>query len=92
VSSLLNETQMMIRNLQMYTLDPRFEKYGNFILSAKGHRTMFWGNFYDYAAVFHVKTDDPAMIEVITNLIRANQDTKEYQYAKDEYEHPGELR
>ena len=88
----LTDTQLLIRNLQQYTLDPVFEKYGNFILSAAGHRTLFWGNFYDYSAVFSIKTNDPKEIDVLTKLIRANQETKEYQYAKDEYDHPGELR
>ena len=90
--TLLNETQQLIRNLQTYTLDPRFEKFGNFILAGKNGGTVFWGNFYDYSAVFHVVTNDPSLVEVIGNLNRANQESKEYGYAKDEYAHAREMQ
>lgn len=75
----------LMRNLQLHTLDPRFEKYGNFILDASRGRTLFWGNFIDFSAVFRVVTNDRKLIDVIIGLINENKQSEGYLAAKREY-------
>lgn len=78
-----SDIEGLLWNLDRYTLDRTFEAFGNFIdhnpVTAAGARiypegvVMFWGNFADVSCVFHVATDDPALIERLTAAIRANQ-------------------
>ena len=63
------------------TLDPRFEKYGNFILRDEPP-LRFWGNFFNVSHVFSIDTDDPALIDRLTSAIRANQQRPDYQAAR----------
>ena len=63
------------------TLDPRFEKYGNFILRDETP-LRFWGNFLSVSHVFSIDTDDAALIERLTAAIRANQQRPAYQTAR----------
>lgn len=72
------------RRLVENVLDPSFEEYGNFIMAANPGVTRFWGNFYDWSAVFQVDTDDPALVAEMTALVRANQATPAYAAAKAE--------
>ena len=69
--------------LAEYTLDRTFEEYGNFIcVREDGPReglTSFFGNFFALSHVFNIDTDDAALIEKLTKLIRANQLRAEYQ-------------
>lgn len=75
------------------TLDPTFEKYGNFAYAPEndggeallppGGMT-FFGNFYDYSHVFNIWTTDAKLIKRLTAAIRANQAKPEYAQAKVE--------
>lgn len=85
-----------IEKLQKYTLDPTFEKYGNFIKKnpkfpknpqlTKEYKGwyMFFGNFYDYSNAFSIYIKDEKLAEKIRGLIRKNQRSEEYQKAKSE--------
>ncbi len=64
--------------LQSHTLDRIFEGYGNFVIADAGEPLRFWGNFFDVSHVFSIDTDEPAVIERLTALIRANQQTAAY--------------
>lgn len=44
----------------------------------------FWGNFYALSHCFQIDTDEPEMIERLTNAIRANQTTSAYVSASKE--------
>lgn len=46
----------------------------------------FFGNFYDYSAVFRIDTNDRALIDQLTAAIRANQQTPAYLAAKQAIE------
>lgn len=43
----------------------------------------FWGNFHELSHVFQIDTDEPEMIERLTNAIRANQATSAYVSASE---------
>ena len=101
----------LFERLGSHPLDPRFEGYGNFIMSPLCHYTTerdefgtpryvddlsrpiypesqgavrFFGNFYCLSAVFSIDTDEPELIERLTNAVRANQATDAYQQARKE--------
>lgn len=81
--------------LTKWSLDPVFEKYGNFIQTNpewvnpiytekyKGC-TYFTGNFKTLSHVFRIVTDEPEVIKILTKLIHDNQHTEEYQNYKRE--------
>lgn len=85
-----------IDKLNKYILDPRFEKYGNFIIKnpkfsmnpelTKKYKGwyQFFGNFFDYSNAFSFLTDDEELVKKLRKIIRNNQKTKEYQKAKAE--------
>jgi hypothetical protein len=85
-----------IEKLQKYTLDPTFEKYGNFIKKnpkfpknpqlTKEYKGwyMLFGNFYDYSNAFSIYIKDEKLAGKIRGLIRKNQRSEEYQKAKNE--------
>jgi hypothetical protein len=85
-----------INKLQKYTLDPTFEKYGNFIKKnpkfpknpqlTKEYKGwyMLFGNFYDYSNAFSIYIKDEKLAGKIRGLIRKNQRSEEYQKAKSE--------
>lgn len=84
----------MLALLATERLDPRFERYGDFIevdpVSAKTGKPIyeagavsFWGNFLNVSHVFHIITTDTAEIAVLTDAIRANQAREDYIAAKD---------
>jgi hypothetical protein len=81
--------------LRAEPLDPKFEKYGDFVLDLAGDKipgdrvapagtVRFWGNFYDLSAGFSIDTDEPATIAEFTALERATQATPAYQAARVE--------
>lgn len=72
----------LLERLTENTLDPRFEKIGNFILSAKEGGLHFWGNFLDVSARFDILTDDRSVIASLSGAIRANQRTIRYTEAR----------
>jgi hypothetical protein len=77
--------------LQSDTLDPRWERMGDFCFwqpaeSIPGPMAMlrFFGNFYTYSHGFDISTNDPKIIERLTDLIQANKSTPGYAQAKRE--------
>lgn len=85
-----------IEKLQKYTLDPCFEKYGNFIVKNpkfpwdsemtkkyKGWYSLF-GNFFDYSNAFSIYICDEKLVRKIRRLIRKNQNSEAYIKAKNE--------
>lgn len=82
----------ILKSLEKYTLDPVFEKYGNFVYiptwtnkeSAEKYKglTAICGNFLTYSHAFSLYTDDAELIEELTKAIRKNQNTEEYKQAK----------
>jgi len=86
----------LIQVLNKYSLDPTFEDYGNFIqLNPKWLKpeiaekyqgcAKFFGNFSSISHVFNIITDEPEIIQVLTNAINKNIQTKEYQVLRSEY-------
>ena len=81
--------------LKKYTLDPMFEKYGNFVnynpqwIKPESKEkyagcVLFFGNFYGVSHVFNLITDEPELINTLETLINANKLTEDYQQAKEE--------
>jgi hypothetical protein len=85
--------------LTEHTLDPTFEKYGDFINQIRpgdwirGRRPegvdpectfQMFGNFFDVSHVFNIITDDPAVVARFRPLIDANKATPAYKQAKKE--------
>lgn len=85
-----NTIEQLLEVLKSYTLDPTFEKYGNFISEygpiqwtdnnehLKGCMSIF-GNFRTLSHVFNIITDDRVIIDKLTEAIRNNQATEQYQ-------------
>lgn len=79
--------------LKTQTLDPSFEKYGNFINNNprwlkeelkelyKGCSVVF-GNFKKYSHVFNIITDDKQLLSELQELINKNKNTVEYKEYK----------
>jgi len=63
--------------LQAEPLNRIFEPFGNFIIH-DAIMVRFWGNFLNLSHVFSIDTDEPALIERLTGLIRANQQRPDY--------------
>lgn len=85
-----------MEKLKKYTLDPRFEQYGNFMKKNpkfpknpemtkkyKGWYSLF-GNFFDYSNAFSILTDDEKLAKQLRRLIRKNQRSEAYIKAKNE--------
>lgn len=83
----------ILADLAHHTLDPVFERYGNFANPnpvwtdpryAEKYKgcTSFFGNFVDYSHAFRLVTNDPGLIERLTQAITQNKATKAYQDAK----------
>ena len=83
--------------LRTHTLDPTFEKYGDFLYQVRPgdwirgkkpegtdpERTFnMFGNFFDVSHVFNIYTDDPALVAKFRALIDANKKTAAYKSAK----------
>ena len=62
------------------TLDPRFEKYGNF----ETEPGRFFGNFLTVSHVFNISTTDKALARRLRSAIRRNQATEAYQHVREE--------
>lgn len=83
----------LIRVLEEYTLDPKFEGYGNFVNRNPQWRTeeieeryngctVIFGNFLSYSHVFNIVTDDEDMICQIEKLVEENKKRHAYIAAK----------
>ena len=75
--------------LQAYTLEPMFERNGDFIIDSDPvlpfKTVRFFGNFRYLSHVFSIDSDDPFVIATLTAAIRANQSTPAYQAARLAY-------
>lgn len=88
-----NTKENILRDLELHTLDPVFEYYGNFVYiptwtdekAAEKYKgmTAISGNFLTYSHAFRLLTDDTELIEELTTAIRKNQATEEYKRAKE---------
>lgn len=89
--------ESIIYDLEHYTLDPTFEKYGNFVNhnpqwikpeAKEIYRgcTMISGNFYSYSHAFRLITDDVNIISQIEAAVNKNKQTEVYKQAKQELE------
>ena len=78
--SFMEDTKENILNhLEKYTLDPVFEKYGNFVYiptwtdeeAAEKYKglTAICGNFLTYSHAFSLYTDDTELIVELTKLV-----------------------
>lgn len=89
--------EMLLNVLESYTLDPCFEDFGNFATEFKPTKgwnekneqykgcTSFFGNFSTLSHVFNIITNDNELIQKLTEVIRANQQTEAYKEARAEY-------
>jgi hypothetical protein len=78
-----------------YTLDPRFENYGDFVnlnpqwlnrVNAEKYAgcASIFGNFMNGHGVFNIITDDQELIAKIAALVNQNKQTPEYKQHKKE--------
>lgn len=84
----LDTLEELFERLAQHPLTRDFEAFGDFVITdpqnergeplAPAGTVWFWGNFFTYSHVFHVETDDPALIERLTSAIRANQTRDDY--------------
>jgi hypothetical protein len=91
-----DEIETLLKRLEEYTLDPTFERYGNFIFSPEtgdDWTLEFFGNFFDFSHVFSIITNETEIIEKLTTAIRKNQASEKYRLAKIKTdEHDAERR
>lgn len=92
--SFMDDTkENILEDLEQYTLDPVFEKYGNFVYQPtwdekeneekyKG-MTVIFGNFLEVSHAFRVLTDDEKLITELEESIRKNQESEKYKEAKE---------
>jgi hypothetical protein len=81
--------------LGKYTLDPTFEKYGNFYMKhdqieVKDCTHRIWGNFFDYSFVFSIDGTKEEL-EPLRKAIRAHQKGEKYLSAKEDCKVPSWL-
>jgi hypothetical protein len=91
----------IINDLEHYTLDPVFEKYGNFIykptfkteeqkqnfIDKYGENAyMISGNFYTLSHAFYLVTDEQNIIDILQTAINKNKQTEAYKQAKQHRE------
>jgi hypothetical protein len=91
-----NDTiETLLDTLSKHSLDPVFEKYGNFVnrtpkwLNSKSAEkyqgcTSIHGNFMGVSHAFNIITDEPELIEKINSAINKNKQTPEYQRFRQE--------
>jgi len=82
--------ETLLEVLSKNTLDPKFEKYGNFIQRnpnwlkkeiAEKYKgcTVIFGNFYSLSHVFNIITDEEELIQQLEKAINKNKQKQEYQ-------------
>lgn len=94
-STMPDTEENILHDLECYTLDPRFELYGNFVnpspewlsdeVAARyAGCTSIFGNFLTFSHAFRLVTDDPGLISRLSAAIERNKATPEYQAARQE--------
>lgn len=84
----------ILNDIARYTLDPVFEKYGDFVNhnpswldkeSAEKYKgcTVIFGNFLYYSHAFNIITDDENIIKAFEDAVKKNKSTSEYIAAKN---------
>lgn len=87
------EPEVMIERLflmlQDYTLDPTFEKYGDFLQrnpklldGRTGDYVHLFGNFYDYSFVFNLETKNENLVARFAKAVAENKKKASYVEAK----------
>jgi hypothetical protein len=69
--------------LKRFPLDPKFERYGNFVCELGLDAVELWGNFYTISAVFRIVGPRDELASTI-DLIRQNQERPDYRAARAE--------
>lgn len=65
--------------LRREPLDPRFpHARAGFAENIAHGAVKFWGNFYELSHCFDVDTDDPVVIALLAEAIRANRESAAY--------------
>lgn len=93
-ASVPDSEENIINHLEQYTLDPVFEYCGNFVNpnpewiypeAAKKYNgcTLIFGNFLTFSHAFRIVTDDPDLIQRLTDAINRNKATPEYKAARE---------
>ena len=83
----------LYRLLETYTLDPVFERYGEFVnrtpcwIDGETARkysgaSVFAGNFLSYSHAFYLITDQEELIRSLERLIEKNRASPQYQAAR----------
>ena len=85
--------ESLIEALALYTLDPVFEKYGNFMgrCEATGE-FRFFGNFFDYSYVFNFTTSDEELGNRFCRAIHAHLETDRFKNAREVREEQDRLQ
>lgn len=83
----------ILDHLAKYTLDPIFERYGDFVNrnphwvgeAAEKYKgmTVIFGNFLYFSHAFRVVTDDEDLISRISEAVNRNKATPEYREARE---------
>jgi hypothetical protein len=77
-----DSVDVLEERLLTFTLDPRFERHGNFVRKIGRGRVRVHGNFHTLAAPFSIETSDRDLIRRLVTLIRDNQNTQLYRRAR----------
>ncbi len=90
--SIPDTEENILRDLERYTLDPIFERYGDFVnrhpqwlreyAEKYAGLTSISGNFLTHSHAFRVYTDDEALISRIEAAVLRNKATPAYQQAR----------
>jgi hypothetical protein len=83
----------IMKDLREYTLDPTFERYGNFInrnpvwvkpeIAEKyAGCTSIFGNFFSFSHAFRLVTDDEQLIVQFEQAVNENKQRESYRQAK----------
>lgn len=72
----------LLATLDSETLDPKFERYGDFHYQEGGSH-WFFGNFQSASHVFRIETTDQDVIDKLVAAIDANKATASYRAARE---------
>lgn len=85
------QIEKLFEMMTKFTLDPCFERYGNFVeeypkLYRGGYDDCInlFGNFWDYSFVFRMETKDAKLVARFREAVAKNKATEDYQKAQIE--------
>lgn len=83
------DISVLLEKLEKHSLDPRYEHYLDKFISkiqkedgTPTKEVRFFGNFAEFSHVFDLRTDEPLLIEKITNAINNNLSSEGYKHAR----------